>query len=73
MENLKKLRIEKKMTQLVLQMKTGIDQAMISKYESDERVPTVQILCLFADFFNTSLDYLADRTDVREPYKKKMK
>ena len=32
--NLKKLRKEKGLTQLGLQMKTGIEQALISKYES---------------------------------------
>ena len=37
--NLKKLRKDKGLTQLGLQMKTGIEQALISKYESGERVP----------------------------------
>jgi transcriptional regulator with XRE-family HTH domain len=58
------------MTQLSLQMKTGIDQSLLSKYESGARVPTVENLTILADFFRTSLDYLADRTDVREPYPK---
>lgn len=71
MENLKLLRIENNLTQLALQIKTGIDQALLSKYETGERIPTFENLCILADFFNTSLDYLADRTDIKTPYNKK--
>ena len=39
MNHLKKLRLEKGLTQLSLQMQTGIEQSLISKYESGERVP----------------------------------
>jgi len=67
MENLKRLRIERGMTQLSLQMKTGIDQALLSKYESGERVPTVENLIILADYFHTSLDYLMGRTGVKNP------
>lgn len=62
MENLKKLRLQNNMTQLALQMNTGIDQALISKYESGERIPTVENLLILADYFDTSLDFLMDRT-----------
>ena len=34
-ENLKKIRIERGMTQIALQMQTGIEQALISKYERE--------------------------------------
>ena len=68
MKNLKKLRAEKQMTQLSLQLKTGIDQALISKYEKGDRVPTVENLLILAEFFHTSLDYLMDRTDMPKPY-----
>lgn len=67
---IKLLRKEKKMTQLQLQMQTGIDQALISKFESGERVPPTETLMLLADFFDTSMDYLVGRTDVRTPYPK---
>ena len=70
MENLKKLRLESNMTQLSLQMKTGIDQSMLSKYESGERIPTVENLAMLADYFRTSLDYLMGRTSIKEPYQK---
>ena len=44
-------------------MKTGIDQALISKFESGERIPTTENLIILADFFDTNIDYLLDRTD----------
>ncbi len=68
LQNLKRIRKENNLTQLALQLKTGIDQATISKYETGERVPTVENLCILADFFGTSLDFLMDRTDVKEAY-----
>ena len=68
MENLKKLRRAKKITQVALQMRTGIDQSMISKFERGERVPTVESLVILADSLGTSLDYLMDRTAQVEPY-----
>ncbi len=61
--NLKKLRKEKGLTQIAMQMKTGIEQALISKYESGERIPPTDTLILLADFFETNIDYLLDRTD----------
>ena len=52
-ENLKKIRIERGMTQIALQMQTGIEQALISKYETGERIPPTETLIILADFFNT--------------------
>ncbi|MBR0412321.1 MAG: helix-turn-helix transcriptional regulator [Eubacterium sp.] len=61
--NLKKLRKEKGLTQIGLQMQTGIEQALISKYENGERIPPTDTLIVLADFFNTNIDYLLDRTE----------
>jgi len=68
LENLKKIRKENNLTQLALQLKTGIDQAMLSKYETGERIPTVENLCILANYFGTSLDFMMDRTEERTPY-----
>jgi len=62
-ENLKKIRKDRGMTQIALQMKTGIEQALISKYETGERIPPTETLIILADFFNTNIDFLLDRTD----------
>jgi len=60
--NLKKLRIERGLTQISLQIKTGIDQALLSKFENEERVPPTDTLMLLADFYNVSMDYIMCRT-----------
>lgn len=67
MKNLKKARKAKHLTQLAVRMKTGIDQSLLSKYENDERQPTVENLILLADLYGTNMDYLMDRTDEKEP------
>ena len=68
MENLKKLRQKHQLTQISLQMKTGINQSILSKYENDERLPTCENLMILAKFYRTSLDYIMDLTDEPKPY-----
>ena len=62
-ENLKKIRKDRGMTQIALQMQTGIEQALISKYETGERIPPTETLIILADFFFFFIDFLLDRTD----------
>lgn len=62
--NLKLLRKSKGYTQLAVQMKTGIEQALLSKFENDERVPPTETLIRLADFYNVSIDYILCRTDI---------
>lgn len=61
--NLRKLRKENGLTQIGLQMKTGIEQALLSKYETGERVPTTDALIILADFYGVSIDYILCRTE----------
>lgn len=61
--NLRKLRKDRHLTQVALQMKTGIEQALLSKYENEERIPPTETLIVLADFYNVSIDYLLCRTD----------
>ena len=63
---LRELRKGRKLTQLSLQMKTGIEQALISKYETGERIPPTETLVTLADFYNVSIDYILCRTDKPE-------
>ena len=64
MENrLRTLRKSRKMTQIALQMQTGIEQALLSKYENDSRVPPTETLLILAEFYNVSIDYILCRTD----------
>jgi transcriptional regulator with XRE-family HTH domain len=61
--NLRKLRLERKMTQVALQLQTGIEQALLSKYENEERIPPTETLVILADFYGVSIDYILCRTD----------
>lgn len=64
--NLRKLRKEKGLSQIAVQMQTGIEQALISKYENGERVPPTETLMQLADFYGVSMDYIMGRTDRKE-------
>ena len=61
--NLRLLRKNKGYTQIVVQMKTGIEQALLSKFENGERVPPTETLIRLADFYDVSIDYILCRTD----------
>ena len=61
--NLKHLRKNKGYTQIAVQMKTGIEQALLSKFENGERVPPTETLIKLADFYNVSIDYILCRTE----------
>ncbi len=64
--NLRKLRKEKGLSPIAVQMQTGIEQALISKYENGERVPPTETLMQLADFYGVSMDYIMGRTDRKE-------
>lgn len=64
--NLKLLRKKAGYTQIAVQMKTGIEQALLSKFENGERIPPTETLVRLADFYNVSIDYILCRTDVPE-------
>lgn len=64
--NLKKLRLSKKKSQLSVQLDTGIDQALLSKYENNKRIPPTEVLLILADYYDVSMDYIMQRTDKTE-------
>lgn len=43
-------------------METGIEQALLSKFETGARVPPTETLIILADFYNVSIDYILCRT-----------
>lgn len=73
MKNLKRIRINNDYTQIKVQMETGISQSVLSKYENGDLLPTTENLVILAKFYNTSLDYLMDLTDVKKRYPPKGK
>lgn len=68
MSRLKELRKEKRMTQVQMQMLTGIDQSDYSKIEQGKRYLTFEQCKRIAVALNTSMDYLAGLTDEKKPY-----
>lgn len=63
---LKLLRTSRGYTQISLQMQTGIEQALLSKFENGDRVPPTETLLRLAEFYNVSIDYILCRTDKPE-------
>ena len=63
---LKELRKSRGYTQISLQMWTGIEQALLSKFENGERIPPTETLVRLANFYNVSIDYILCRTDKPE-------
>ena len=63
---LKELRKSRGYTQISLQMQTGIEQALLSKYENGERIPPTETLVRLAEFYNVSIDYILCRTNKPE-------
>lgn len=63
---LRELRKSRGYTQVSVQMQTGIEQALLSKFESGERVPPTETLFRLAEFYNVSIDYILCRTEKAE-------
>ena len=63
---LKELRKSGGYTQISLQMQTGIEQALLSKFENGERIPPTETLLRLAEFYDVSIDYILCRTDKPE-------
>ena len=71
MNRLKELRKSKRLTQVQMQLLTGIDQSDYSKIESGKRYYTFEQCKRIALALNTSMDYLAGLTDEKKPYPRK--
>lgn len=68
MNRLKELRKERGYTQIAMQMKTGIDQSDYSKIENGKRYFTFEQCKKIALALDTSMDYLAGITNVKDAY-----
>ena len=60
---LRELRKSRGYTQIALQMQTGVEQALLSKFENEERTPPTDTLVKLAEFYNVSIDSILCRTD----------
>lgn len=60
---LKSIRLEKNLTQKQIADALGLSTMAIQHYENNRRKPTYDILIALADYFNVSMDYIAERTN----------
>lgn len=65
LENLKKLRAERKVSQEALGNIIGVSQQAVNKYENHNTEPDIATLIKIADYFNVSVDYLIGNTTER--------
>ena len=57
-ENIKKLRIQKHLTQTELGKRIGVTTSTVASYESQDRLPSIAVLIRLAAEFNVSIEYL---------------
>lgn len=62
-ENLRKLRLKKGVSQKKLAEYLNISQPSINKYENRGIEPDIDVLIKLADYFNTSVDYLIGHSE----------
>ena len=62
---LKHLRKDKHLTQVQVAERIGVTPAMVSAYESDLKVPSLDTMIRLANLFGVTVDYLLCREDKR--------
>ncbi|MGN1403224.1 MAG: helix-turn-helix domain-containing protein [Ruminococcus sp.] len=70
-ERIRNLREDADFTQQHMADLLFINRRTYSSYEVGSRMISPEMLGKIADIFQTSVDYLMGRTDIREPYPKK--
>ena len=66
--NIRALREDRDIKQREIAEILGVSQNTYSQYENGVIAFTDQVLLKLADYYGVSVDYLMDRTQVREPY-----
>ena len=69
LENLRKIREKRNITQVKLATELGVSQELISRYELGSSFPTPNMLIKLSQFFNCSVDYLLGLTKIETPIK----
>lgn len=68
MKRIKELRLEKNITQQTLADVLHVTQQSVFKYEHDLAVPDIDILIACANYFDTTVDYLVENSDISRRY-----
>ena len=69
---IRELREDRDLRQCDIAKYLNISQVAYSHYELGKRDIPTEVLLALADYYKTSTDYLLGRTDIFEPYSKKM-
>lgn len=64
-DRLKKLRLESGLTQQQVATELGVSQPNYRRWEAGERIPKHDTLVKLANYFQVSIDYLLENTDIR--------
>lgn len=67
MNRIKKLREELDLTQQDLANKLNCSKSVIGLYESETRKPSLEVLVKLSEIFDCSIDYILDKSDIRNP------
>lgn len=70
-KRLKDLREDKDLMQKEVADILNTTQQQYSKYENGIRLIPIDKLNILANFYQTSIDYIVGRTNIKEPYPKK--
>ncbi len=68
-QRLRDLREDRDLNQTEVAKMLGMSQTGYSKYETGENDIPTAVLIKLADFYDTSIDYLLSRTNVKKRYK----
>ena len=67
---LKELREDNNLTQDFCAKLAYISKNSYIRYENDERMISLDTMKIFANYYKTSIDYIAKLTDEKKPYPK---
>lgn len=70
LQRLRDLREDRDMTQAKLAQILHVSLHTYASYERGRRGISLEMACMLADFYSTSVDYLVGRTDNPRPYPK---
>lgn len=71
LKRLRDLREDKDKYQVDIAKYLKITRQQYSLYETGKRDIPIDLLNMLADYYNTSIDYIIDRTDEKKTYPKK--
>lgn len=68
-QRIRDLREDNDLTQHQIATLLNISQSTYSRYENGELEIPIQTLIKLANYYNTSIDYLVNLTDIKNPYR----